>query len=678
MKKRLYRTVFIGGLLLSSLYGVSEGTDLVLAQTDDTTPEEKEGQEDITVTASVDRNFHYGEHGLLDVHIENKSTLSIDRISADLSEVGGSDNLSISPELNRVTLSVDYTVEPGEYTFPVTVWDESNGYYQTETSVTILPRDKAADEKDWDEEVIYFMLTDRFADGDSSNNNPYGLDYAGGSNDRGVYQGGDFKGVTDNLAYLSDLGITTIWLTPIVENVGYDVEHASSAGSYYGYHGYWAKNFEELNPHLGTLEEFHTLIDEAADLNIKIMVDVVLNHAGYGMNVSEGEEYYPEGFPTEEERALFSDMIREIPGRDDETMELSGLPDFETENEAVREQLVEWQASWIERSTTPKGNRIASYRVDTVKHVDRVTWQHFKNELVARDPSFKLIGEVWGAAYQGTHGYLKSGSMDSLLDFGFKDIASSFIGGRLERANQQLIDRNPILTSDATLGQFLGSHDEAGFLFTNRNDKGKLKLAASLQATAKGQPVIYYGEELGQSGAENWPIYDNRYDFAWDLVEENDVLAHYQSLYSFRDIFSDVLSRGNRELLFGSDEEEWIMVERSLGEESVYLAFNVSKEAQMIHIPVDSTDAILTDHYSEEIYEAEGNEIQLTIPSIEEGGTALLSIAEGKIVKEGDKQAEESTEVVESDTNSDEEREEKGFISRILSYVKEFFSGVFK
>lgn len=640
------------------VYVTSENREMAFLDPDYTIPtveteedpgEGSEGEENITVEASVNRAFHYGEHALLDVGIENDSDLAIDRIQADVSAIGGSDNLTISPELNRVTLSVSHTIQPGTYTIPVRVWDENNGRYETSTEVTILPRNKSEGERDWDEEIIYFMLTDRFADGDPTNNNPYGLDYESADNQRGVYQGGDFKGVTDNLDYLDDLGISTIWITPIVENVGYDVEYNSDAGAYYGYHGYWAKDFEALNPHLGTLEEFHELIDSAAARDIKIMVDVVLNHAGYGMHPNDGMENPPEGYPTNEDRERFDGMIREQSGSDDFTMELAGLPDFETERQEVREQLVEWQASWLDRATTPNGNSIASYRVDTVKHVDDTTWQHFKNELVERDPAFKLIGESWGANYAAHHGYLNTGTMDSLLDFGFKDIASSFVNGRLERANQTLIDRNEGITSDATLGQFLGSHDEPGFLYSlGMENTGQLMLAASLQMTAKGQPVIYYGEELGQSGLDNWPVYDNRYDFGWDLMEDNAILNHYQSVIAFRNTYSEVLSRGSRSTFLTSEDEDWILVERALSDESVYMAFNVSEEAQTITVGVDSEDVEVTDHYSLETFNAvqgeEETSVTFTIPSVNEGGTALLSVENGQLIQEELDEPEEDTD----------------------------------
>ncbi|WP_051503749.1 pullulanase, partial [Alkalibacterium sp. AK22] len=602
-------------------------------------PEDSEGEGEISLSASVSRAFNYNEHALLDVEIENDSNLSIDRIRADVSSIGGPSALVISPELNRVTLSVDHTVAPGTYPITVSVWDENNGRYTTQTEVTITSRERAAGERDWDEEIIYFMLTDRFADGDPSNNDPYGMNYDQADNPRGTYQGGDFKGVTENLDYLDDLGISTIWITPIVENVAYDVSYADpNNGSYYGYHGYWAKDFEELNPHLGTLADFHELIDRAAERDINIMVDVVLNHPGYGLHPSNGIENPPAGYPTDEDRARFDGMIREEGGNNDLTMELAGLPDFITEDQAVREQLVEWQADWITKSTTPNGNAIASYRVDTVKHVDDTTWQHFKNELVERDPAFKMIGESWGANYRNDQGYLNTGTMDSLLDFSFKDYARSFVRGNLTAANNTLIERNNVLTSDATLGQFLGSHDENGFLYALGGNEGQLKLAATLQMTAKGQPVIYYGEELGQSGPDNWPVYDNRYDFGWDIMEGNDILDHYQRVIGFRNEFSQLLSRGSRAEFLTSADEDWMIVERALNDESVYMAFNVSEEEQTLSVEVDSENVVVMDHYAEAEYtavESDGAQVvTFTVPAIADGGTALLSIENGNFLAE--------------------------------------------
>ncbi|SES10016.1 pullulanase, extracellular [Gracilibacillus ureilyticus] len=607
----------------------------VSTEVEEEPPEEHEGEADITVDGSVNRSFTYNDHAVLSVNITNNSELGIQSIYADTTALGGEEFLPISPDLNEVTLSVSHDIEPGSKTIPVTVVDDQGGTYSTEVTATVAPREVSEATTDWDESIIYFMLTDRFYDGDASNNDPYQLNYSSYDNQQGTYQGGDFKGVMEKLDYLDELGVNTIWVTPIVENVGYDVNHNVPEGSYFAYHGYWAEDFEKLNPHLGTLEEFHQLIDAAAERDIKIMADVVLNHAGYGLNQSAVNP--PAGYPTEEDRDRFAGMFREQSGSDDETMSLSGLPDFQTEEAEVRNQLVEWQKNWIEKSTTSNGNSLAYYRVDTVKHVDDTTWQHFRNELTKEKPSFQLIGEAWGAGKSDDQGYLNSGMMDSLLDFEFKATAASFVNGNLESANQALTDRNNTIDNTALLGQFLGSHDEDGFLHSLQGDEGKFKLAATLQLTAKGQPVIYYGEELGQSGANNWPIYDNRYNFAWDQVENNEMLTHYQKNLDFRNQFSDILAKGTRTTVAGSDQDQYLLVERVYENDKVYLGLNVAETKQTIRVKVDNKAAVMTDHYANKTYQATETEsgeyvITFDLPAITDGGTALLTVADGTLL----------------------------------------------
>ncbi|KAB8135723.1 pullulanase [Gracilibacillus oryzae] len=607
----------------------------VATKAEEELPEEHEGEAEISVEGSVNRSFTYNDHAVLSVNITNHSELNIQSIYADTTALGGKERLPISPELNEMTLSVRHDIEPGNKTIPVTVVDEQGGTYSTNVTATVAPREVSETTTDWDESIIYFMLTDRFYDGDPSNNDPYGLNYSSYDNQRGTYQGGDFKGVMEKLDYLDQLGVNTIWITPIVENIGYDVNYNAAEGSYFAYHGYWAEDFEKLNPHLGTLEEFHQLIDAAAERDIKIMADVVLNHGGYGLNQSETNP--PAGYPTAEERGRFDGMFREQAGSNDETMSLSGLPDFETEVAEVRNQLVEWQKNWIEKSTTKNGNSLAYYRVDTVKHVDDTTWQHFRNELTKAKPDFQLIGEAWGAGKSDDQGYLKSGMMNSLLDFEFKATATSFVNGNLEGANQALIDRNTTIDNTALLGQFLGSHDEDGFLHSLNGDEGKYKVAATLQMTAKGQPVIYYGEELGQSGANNWPLYDNRYNFAWDQAENNDMFTHYQKNLDFRKKFSDIFAKGLRKTVAGSDQDHFLLVERNFQNDRVYIGLNVADTKQTISVKVDNQAAVITDHYANKTYQATENEvgeyvIAIELPAKTDGGTGLLTISEGSIL----------------------------------------------
>jgi pullulanase len=592
---------------------------------------------EMTISGEVaPTTINYNQNAVLSIDVTNSEgavdQTEIREMYVDLTALGGKSKTKIDPELNAVTISVRDDITAGVKVLPITVVDVYGGTHETEAQVTIEPRVINGEKDfDWDEARIYFMLTDRFADGNEANNTNIGYD----PTSPGAYQGGDFKGVTENLDYLDDLGINTIWITPIVENVyhdaAYDDPNANGA-DYYGYHGYWAKDFEKLNPHLGTLAEFHELIDAASERGIKIMVDVVLNHAGYGLKMDDGKAANPpEGYPTNEDREKFQDMLRQDGGDsgNEVTGELSGLPDFITENPEVREQLVDWQVNWLEKATTEKGNTIDYFRVDTVKHVDDATLMHFKNELTKAMPEFKMIGEAFGATATNSHAdrYLNTGTMDSLLDFDFKNIARDLVNGNINSVHSKINERNEIMDNTAVMGQFLGSHDEDGFLhYIGDQDTSKLKIASTLQIMSKGQPVIYYGEELGLSGINNWPAYDNRYVFPWDEVEGNDVHEHYKKLLNIRDDYSRILSKGSYELLAGDNESGYMIFKRSYEGKSVIVGINTTNEVieTSINVPfVENT--VATDEYNgEAVTVGSDRSVTVTLPARDDGGTIIV------------------------------------------------------
>ncbi|MCC5893640.1 alpha-amylase family glycosyl hydrolase [Exiguobacterium sp.] len=550
----------------------------------------------------------------------------------DARPLGGPAKLAIDPALNKQTIAVKDTVKPGNKTLTVQAIDQYGNVHKTTTSVNVLPVSmKDKQEFDWDEARIYFMLTDRFYDGDKTNNNPngeyYDLDHPES------YHGGDFAGITKKLDYLDKLGINTIWITPIVDNIDWDLRYGKD-GSQYGYHGYWAKNFEKLDEHLGDMQAFHRLIDAANDRGIKIMVDVVLNHPGYGMEPG-AEETGATNFPTDKERNVFDGMIRTNPvDGDDLKMSLSGLPDFKTEETAVREQLVKWQTDWIKRSKTKKGNTIDYFRVDTVKHVDSTTWKSFKNELTAIKPDFKMIGEHYGASVNNTGGYLHSGQMDSLLDFDFKYQAESFVNGNIDGVESALQYRNMQLSNEATLGQFLSSHDEDGFLISRAGgDEGKHMVAASLQMTAKGQPVIYYGEEIGQSGKhagdmDKGEFNENRYDFDWKRVtgEGKAMHTHYQKLLNIRADYSKVFSKGTREVVAGGSSTGYSIFERTYGKQAILVGLNTKETTQKATFQTKyKHKTVLVDRYSGRSYIVQPDgKVTVQLPAQDQGGTVIL------------------------------------------------------
>ena len=570
-----------------------------------------------TIQAEVmNASFNYNENNVVKFTVnqdENEKKLEVASASIDVSSLGGSSALAIVPDLQAVTISATTDTTLGKKTLPIVVTDQYGNEYSTSVQVEVAARNKKnADDFDWDESVIYFMVTDRFFDGNESNNAANGPQTYGKDN-AGLYHGGDFAGITQKLDYLEDLGINTIWITPIVENIpGVQVtgEGADDVPYNAAFHGYWASDFTKLNPALGTREEFQTLIDQAHSRGIRIMVDIVVNHAGYDTE--------------------FGNMIRsgdDVVSGSDQKDSLSNLPDFRTEDPAVSAQLVKWQTQWV------KDFGIDYFRVDTVKHVENDTWAELKNALTETDPNFKMIGEYAGGGYASNGNTLGTGEMDSDLDFDFNDQAANFVKGNISSVENFLASRNSALNNTYMTGQFLGSHDEDGF--KQKLLDGGMKedaataasmVAASLQITAKGQPVIYYGEEIGLTGLNNYPYQTNRYDFDWSMVNnDNKTYQHYKKMLSIRNAYTDVFARGDRKTIVASDEKGYDIVSRSYQGTKLYVGLNIKGAAQTVEVPVsESNGTILKDLYSGTSYTVNNGKVEVTIPAAADGGTVVL------------------------------------------------------
>ena len=573
-----------------------------------------------TVTAEVmNKSFNYNENDVVKFKVEQDSsdtkTLEVASASIDVSSLGGSNAMPIEPELQAVTISATTDTTLGIKTLPITVTDQYGNKFSTTVDVEITDRVKEnKNDFDWDESVVYFMVTDRFFDGNESNNTASGADTYG--DNPGLYHGGDFAGVTAKLDYLQDLGVNTIWITPIVENIkGVDVTDEGSKDVPYNaaYHGYWASDFTKLNPTLGTTKEFETMISEAHKRGMRIMVDIVVNHAGYGTE------------------STFADMLRDksVSEGDIKSWQ-SGLPDFATENANVRAKLVEWQTSWM------KDYGVDYFRVDTVKHVDSTTWAALKNSTTEVNPSFKMIGEYFGAGYASNGSSLGTGQMDADLDFDFNDQATSFVSGNISSVEKFLSARNSALNNTYMTGQFLSSHDEDGFKAALMNGKKYTEdeatsaalVAATLQLTAKGIPVIYYGEEVGLSGLNNYPYQTNRYDMDFSLATEDNVTyQHYKNLLSIRNAYTDVFARGSRKVVASSDEEGYDVVSRSYGGTTLYVGMNIKDTAKEVKVPVSlAAGTEVKDLYSGATYTVGSDKtVAVTIPAAKDGGTVILT-----------------------------------------------------
>jgi glycosidase len=331
---------------------------------------------------------------------------------------------------------------------------------------------------------------DRFADGDPTN------DANVDRNAKGTFHGGDLAGLRAQLDELADLGVTALWITPVVKNIDGFVTGAGFPD--WGYHGYWADDFYSLDRRFGGEAELKALVDDAHRRGMKVLLDVVYNHAGYDSRYTRDPQF----------RGWMRTEGLGTCGADDVTSCVSGLPDFKTEMPEVADYLYKAHLGLAKRVG------LDGFRLDTVKHVTHEFWQEHRRRARAElGNDFFLIGEVWGGDAQSLDPWFAGDEMDAGFDFSFAGSALGFLQGRGRTAafDHYLKSRDKVRAGHL-LSPYLSSHDIPGALFQLQGDKQLFRLAAALELTVSGLPMIYYGEEVGRPGGD-WP--DNRSDMPW-------------------------------------------------------------------------------------------------------------------------------------------------------------------
>ncbi len=364
------------------------------------------------------------------------------------------------------------------------------------------------------DETIYMIMIDRFADGNPDNNqdvnraNPL------------AFQGGDLIGIRENLDEIASLGATAIWITPVALQI--DGFQDNKGRDFYPHHGYWAKDLTKLDPRFGTEADLKALVDAAHARGIKVILDVVYNHLGYGM----------------ENDPVLGKWLRKGDecGGTPETKCLAGLPDFKTELPEVRRYLFDAQIGLAERTG------LDGFRLDTVKHISHDFWQAHRAEVKARlGEDFMLIGEVWDADRFTAKRYFKNDEIDALFDFSFRDRTQKFLSGVYDAAKfgRYLTKRHDV-RDGYYLAPFLSNHDMSMMLAMLGGNVQKLKIGAAVLLTIEGPPVIVWGEEVGRRGSA-WP--DNREVMAWGardiqpgagIARNEDLRGFFRDMIAFR------------------------------------------------------------------------------------------------------------------------------------------------
>ncbi|MFE5604606.1 pullulanase-type alpha-1,6-glucosidase [Streptomyces coelicoflavus] len=423
---------------------------------------------------------------------------------------------------------------------------------------------KTAARHDLTREQFYFVLPDRFANGDTRNDKGglTGTRLTTGYDptDKGFYQGGDLKGLTEKLDYIKGLGTTSIWMAPLFKN---QPVQGTGKDASAGYHGYWITDFTQVDPHFGTNQDLKNLISKAHAKGMKVFFDVITNHTADVVDYEEKSyDYLSKGaFPylTKDGRpfddADYADGERRFPrvdagsfprtptvpaakqklkvpswlndpamyhNRGDSTWagesatygDFSGLDDLWTERPEVVSGMEKIYQRWV------KDFAIDGFRIDTVKHVNMEFWTQWATALDAyaakkgRDDFF-MFGEVYSADTSVTAPYVTEGRLDSTLDFPFQDAARAYAsqGGSAQKLASVFGDDYKYTTDKANAYEqvtFLGNHDMGRIgTFLKQDDPEatdaellqKDKLANELMFLSRGNPVIYYGDEQGFTGA---------------------------------------------------------------------------------------------------------------------------------------------------------------------------------
>ncbi|MDT0558924.1 alpha-amylase family glycosyl hydrolase [Ichthyenterobacterium sp. W332] len=429
----------------------------------------------------------------------------------------------------------------------------------------------------WNAANIYFLLTDRFNNGDSTNDINFNR-----TKETGIlrgFKGGDLKGITQkiNEGYFTNLGINAIWMTPIVEQIHGGTDEGT--GLTYGFHGYWTKDWTNIDPNYGTKEDLKALVDAAHAKGIRILLDAVINHTG---PVTEKDPVWP------------NDWVRTNPQCKYDTYEntitctlVKNLPDIKTEsndNVELPPQLVEkWKAeeryeqeikeldAFFARTGYPRAPRfyimkwltdyidefgIDGYRVDTVKHTEEYVWQEFKDQCdytfseykkknpdkVLDDNNFYLVGEVYNYNISGGQ-YFDFGdkkvnyfddAFQSLINFEFKWNSKELDYEALFKRYSNVLKTD---LKDYGVLNYLSSHDDGQPFDAHREQPFK---TANKLLLAPGTSQVYYGDESARPLVIEGTVGDAtlRSFMNWKDIESytgtKEILTHWQKLGQFR------------------------------------------------------------------------------------------------------------------------------------------------
>ncbi len=512
----------------------------------------------------------------------------------------------------------------------------------------------------WNNAVIYFMMTDRFANGDKTNDQAFDRKQDGAV--LRSFMGGDIKGITKKIedGYFQALGVNVLWMTPLIEQIhGYWDE---DWGRSYPFHGYWPKDWTKIDPNFGTETDMKTMIASAHDHGIRVLADVIINHTGpktnsdiawpddwvrtqptcqwddYNHNVSCALASSVTDVLTESEKKveLPSFLLQKwrLEGREKE--ELAELDEFFSRTKLPRVPkyyIVKWLTDWV------REYGIDGFRVDTAKHVEADIWRVLKIEAskalnqwkshnpkaLSDDKDFFMVGEVM---HFGVNGFKNTPTGTRVYDYGDKQVDFYDYGfdslinmGFATHAHNSMEDIFNTYSKELHQGPFTGvgilnyavSHDDPEPF--DKEHKTPFKKALKLML-APGAVQIYYGDELGRNlvidgsiGDASWRSFMN-----WEDLKQNDtqrLLQYWQKLGTFRHEHLAVGAGIHKK----HSDKPYIFsrtLENEMNSDKVLIGIDMNKGKKTIAIyNVFKNGEILKDYFSDTLVTVQNNRIVL-------------------------------------------------------------------
>ncbi len=463
----------------------------------------------------------------------------------------------------------------------------------------------------WEGRTIYYVVTDRFAKGEADR--PKEVD----PQDPERFHGGDWQGVIDRLGELESLGVDCIWLSCPYYNernfLGMD-----------GYHGYWPFDFEQAEPNFGSREKLQELCEKAHQKDMKVMLDVVVNHTGYNhpwvSDPTKSGWFHREG-------KIWADHQYAM-----EHGALAGLPDLAVEKPEVADYVIEVHQQWLETSGAD------AVRVDAVRHVPESFLRDFNEQLRPTSPDFLSLGEAFWQDGNVVAGY-QNRALDSMFDFrlayAIRRVFASdpgrseqerlrlaaevaphndqeaarlraSAGGESCRLLSEALAEDLYYDNPRKLSIFVDNHDMIRFMSDCGGDERKLELALAFLYACRGMPTLYYGTENAMEGF--FP--DNRADYDWSKRSKvRDTLTALTEMRSQ----SEPLLLGNQKELMVSDE--CYALARIRPDESVVCCFNNSDEVQKLTLDLSELvlKPSLTNLLTEEVLSSDKDQLEVEL-----------------------------------------------------------------